>query len=194
LVESDDRRARAQALRALAHPMRIEILGCLRVDGPATSAMLARRLGTDSGQTSHHLRQLERHGFIAEAPELGKGPRGRERWWRAVTETTALPNYLEEDETGYADAARAMAGAAQEVWQRIRQRYEAEAARQEWSPQWQQAANSGDFVLHTTPEGLEALWAEVAEVVKKHDRAGQPAPGAETVVVIMHTFPRKAAG
>ena len=73
------------AMRAMAHPLRMRILGSLRIDGPATSAMLARRLDTDSGQTSHHLRQLARFGFVVEAPELGKGSHGRERWWRAGT-------------------------------------------------------------------------------------------------------------
>lgn len=50
-------------------------------DGPATATMLARRLGESSGQTSYHLRQLERHGLVEDDPaHVG----GRERWWRAV--------------------------------------------------------------------------------------------------------------
>jgi DNA-binding transcriptional ArsR family regulator len=72
-----------ETLRAMAHPLRMRILGSLRADGPATSTILARRLGTDSGQTSHHLRLLGRYGFVVDAPELGRGPRGRERWWKA---------------------------------------------------------------------------------------------------------------
>src|ERR1700754_3119944 len=63
------------AMRAMAHPLRMKILGSLRIDGPATSAILARRLNTDSGQTSHHLRQLAKYGFVTEAPELHRGGR-----------------------------------------------------------------------------------------------------------------------
>ena len=55
---------------AMAHPLRLEILGLL-VEGPATASMLARRLGESSGSTSYHLRVLARAGAIVEDPELG---------------------------------------------------------------------------------------------------------------------------
>lgn len=66
------------AVRALAHPLRLELLDLLRFDGPSTATLLGGRLGESSGSTSYHLRQLARYGFIEEAP--GRG--GRERWWR----------------------------------------------------------------------------------------------------------------
>ena len=46
----------ATALKALAHPVRLRMLGMLRVDGPATATQLAARLGLNSGATSYHLR------------------------------------------------------------------------------------------------------------------------------------------
>jgi DNA-binding transcriptional ArsR family regulator len=66
------------AVKALAHPLRLQLLDLLRFDGPATATELARRVGESSGSTSYHLRQLARHGFIEEAP----GGTGRERRWR----------------------------------------------------------------------------------------------------------------
>src|SRR5690349_7805219 len=90
----------AAMMRAMAHPLRMPIVGSLRLDGPGTAAILARRLDTDSGQTSHHLRLLARHGFVTEAPELGRGARGRERWWKAAHRST-----LWTDEAGVEDAA-----------------------------------------------------------------------------------------
>ena len=49
--------------------------------GSATATMLANHTGESTGQTSYHLRQLERHGFVTDDPARGKG---RERWWKAV--------------------------------------------------------------------------------------------------------------
>jgi predicted transcriptional regulator len=89
-----------RSLRAMAHPLRMRIVGSLRIDGPATSAMLARRLNTDSGQTSHHLRQLARYGFVVDAPDLGKGRQGRERWWRAAQDTTTRSDLEEQGPEG----------------------------------------------------------------------------------------------
>ncbi|MDN4615133.1 helix-turn-helix domain-containing protein [Leifsonia sp. F6_8S_P_1B] len=67
------------ALRALAHPLRVELMNELSDFGPATASTLAERLGESSGSTSYHLRQLARHGIIVEDTERNSG---RERWWK----------------------------------------------------------------------------------------------------------------
>ena len=73
----------AQLLRAMAHPLRIQLIGALRKDGPATASEMARRFGESSGSTSYHLRELEKYGFVEEAAERN---RGRTKHWRAVDE------------------------------------------------------------------------------------------------------------
>jgi DNA-binding transcriptional ArsR family regulator len=70
-----------ESLKALSHPLRVQIVNALSIYGPATASGLAERFGESSGATSYHLRQLERHGFIREVD--GKGT-GRERWWERV--------------------------------------------------------------------------------------------------------------
>ena len=72
-------------LKALSHPGRLRMLGLLRSEGPATATTLATRLGLNSGATSYHLRQLEKHGFVVEDEDRGNG---RDRWWRAAHTTT----------------------------------------------------------------------------------------------------------
>lgn len=76
-----------QAIRALAHPLRLELLDLLRFEGPSTATLLGQRLGESSGATSYHLRQLARYGFVAEMPSEGK----RERWWRYQERQLMLP-------------------------------------------------------------------------------------------------------
>ncbi len=70
-----------ESLKALSHPLRVQIVNALSIYGPATASGLAERFSESSGATSYHLRQLERHGFIREVE--GKGT-GRERWWERV--------------------------------------------------------------------------------------------------------------
>ena len=70
-----------ESLKALSHPLRVQIVNALSIYGPATASGLAERFGESSGATSYHLRQLERHGFIHEVEGRGTG---RERWWQRV--------------------------------------------------------------------------------------------------------------
>lgn len=70
-----------EALKALAHPLRLRILRHLGTAGPATSTTLAAALGENTGTLSYHLRRLAGPGLIEEVPERSAG---RERWWRAV--------------------------------------------------------------------------------------------------------------
>ena len=43
----------AAQLRALAHPLRLQLLQVLSAEGPATASQLGRRLGGSSGATSY---------------------------------------------------------------------------------------------------------------------------------------------
>jgi len=67
------------ALKALGHPLRVQLLDLLARYGEQTASGLAARLGESSGSTSYHLRQLAKHGLVEEAE--GHGSK-RERWWR----------------------------------------------------------------------------------------------------------------
>jgi DNA-binding transcriptional ArsR family regulator len=67
-----------EALRALAHPLRIRILDLLPSHGPLTASRLGEIVGESSRSTSYHLRQLAKHGLVREVE--GKGT-ARERWW-----------------------------------------------------------------------------------------------------------------
>ncbi|MFC7278760.1 helix-turn-helix domain-containing protein [Paractinoplanes rhizophilus] len=186
--------ADAGMMRLLAHPLRMRIVGSLRVDGPATSAILARRLETDTGQTSHHLRLLARHGLVEEAPEHGKGTHGRERWWKAVHDSTLWSDLG----VGGAEAQAAVQRTARAVWDRTIDAFFAQVAAQKWSEDWQRAAASSDYVLRTTPERLESLNAEIERLIREADigdsTAADAASDAETVIVVLHSYPHRPPG
>lgn len=71
----------SEAMKAFAHPLRMAMYDYLSERGSATATMLAQVMSESTGQTSYHLRQLERHGFVEEDAERGTA---RERWWRPV--------------------------------------------------------------------------------------------------------------
>lgn len=84
-----DRLLDAGALRALAHPLRLEIYDILTQYGPQTASSLAARTGESSGSTSYHLRTLAKHDLIREIGERGTG---RERWWERVRGGVSFTN------------------------------------------------------------------------------------------------------
>src|SRR5258707_885606 len=65
-----------KAIRALAHPLRLDLLQLLGSGGPATAAQCGRVLGVSQASCSVHLRQLAKYGFVEDA---GPGRDRRER-------------------------------------------------------------------------------------------------------------------
>nr|WP_246279565.1 helix-turn-helix domain-containing protein [Psychromicrobium silvestre] len=65
-------------MKALAHPLRVQILDSLSRYGAQTASSLGELLGESSGSTSYHLRQLAKHDFVRPVEDKGTA---RERWW-----------------------------------------------------------------------------------------------------------------
>ncbi|WNI20496.1 helix-turn-helix domain-containing protein [Streptomyces sp. ITFR-16] len=70
-----------QAMRALAHPVRLAILERLQRHGPATATQLSPDVGATPSVTSWHLRHLAGFGLVRDAEP---GPDRRQRRWEAV--------------------------------------------------------------------------------------------------------------
>ncbi|WP_299035896.1 winged helix-turn-helix domain-containing protein [uncultured Pseudokineococcus sp.] len=171
----------ASRLQALAHPLRLRMLGLLRLEGPSTASRLAQRCGESSGLTSYHLRQLAGAGFVVDADAadlVGREVRGRDRWWKAasrftVTHRPALGGDAEAAASGdyyravvdlYAERARA--------WLLVEHT---------WPEQWQASSSLGDRMLSLTPEEVTALRADLDGVLaryRQHDPALPPGTGS----------------
>jgi DNA-binding transcriptional ArsR family regulator len=70
-----------QAMRALAHPVRLAILSHLQRHGPATASQLAPHVGATPSVTSWHLRHLAGFGLVQDHDG---GTDRRQRWWQAT--------------------------------------------------------------------------------------------------------------
>ena len=175
-----------RALRALAHPLRMRLLGVLRIEGPGTSTTLARRLGESTGATSYHLRQLAAHGFVEQ--DLSRGA-GRERWWRASQQRTewSMADFLDApDQRLVAGAARREALRLYGEWV---QRYLQEELA--WEREWVDAALFTDTWIRVTPAGLRALRQDLTQLIDRHDLGETEVPEAERVVVLLSLFPTR---
>lgn len=153
----------AEEMRALAHPLRLRLLGLLRVDGPATASSLGQRLGESSGVTSYHLRYLAERDFVEEAPELGNR---RERWWRASQWSTEWDpaDFLDSREGRAADLAF-----RREALRHSRAVVDTWLIEEEtWPRRWISAALMSDAVLRLTVDQLEAFGAEYQDLLMRY--------------------------
>ncbi|WP_461170668.1 helix-turn-helix domain-containing protein [Arthrobacter sp. Z1-15] len=67
-------------IRALAHPVRLELLDYLDDAGSATATECAAAIGASVASCSYHLRTLAKHGYIEQVRQPG-----REKPWKVVS-------------------------------------------------------------------------------------------------------------
>jgi len=149
-----------EGLKALSHPGRLRMLGLLRSEGPATATTLATRLGLNSGATSYHLRQLEKHGFIVEDTSRGNA---RDRWWRAThqyTRTDIADATTPEEHDTHGAYIQTVAMIYAEQLQR------AVEEMQLIPHAWLDASNLSDWTLQLTPARAKALVEALHDVVE----------------------------
>lgn len=178
------------SLKALAHPLRVELFRALS-HGPATATQLAERCGQSSGATSYHLRQLARFGFIEEDPDRGDG---RDRWWRIVVRATQL----DVRDAGIFDdpPTRELARwyVRDGVHRASREIEHFLDTAESWGMDWLGASDVTSATLTMAPDQLEALRDELHEVIERHRVAAGEThdPRAARVRVVLQAFPLEA--
>jgi DNA-binding transcriptional ArsR family regulator len=152
-------------LRALAHPLRLQLLEVLHSEGPATASQLGRRLGESSGATSYHLRALHRAGMVEEAEQRN----ARERWWQRTSERLFIPNSVPPEAS---DSERAELQAAHAQIESIMVD-EDEQALGRWmeiryglSLEWQDSQWIGNFRMWATPGDVRHFVSTVLEFIE----------------------------
>ncbi|MET8659380.1 ArsR/SmtB family transcription factor [Streptomyces griseus] len=177
----------AKGLRAMAHPVRVQVVGLLRRHGPSTATRLAERLGVNSGTASYHLRQLGAAGFVEEDTERGNG---RERWWRSVHRSTWFndPELADREP----EAALAYQQSVASIYS-LRTRQTLNELRT-MPRAWRERFDLSDWALRLTAEETAALYQELGDVIGRYRRdtpenAATAPAGAERVGLITHILP-----
>ena len=173
----------ATALKTLAHPLRSRLLSTLRRGGPATATSWRRILGTNSGATSYHLRRLESVGLVTDTGE-GEGKRacGGPR----PTATSTNPSDFADDE----DAETALGWLVRDYIRHFAEQFERWLdVEPTWPPEWRDAAGMSDTYVIATAEQLQAMRAEVEQVIARYRRVGQGNPSARRLAVYSIAYP-----
>jgi DNA-binding transcriptional ArsR family regulator len=186
--------ADAAIMQSLAHPLRMRLLGLLRVQGPSTATKLASQCGESSGLTSYHLRQLASVGLVtdAEPADLAELQQtgGRERWWKAAHQFTSVKSGLSPvDEDAWAargDYARSVIASFSANAQRWL------SVAHSWPSDWQDAMRFSDMSLSLTHAEILQLKAELHDVLaryRRHEPGQEPEPDTVIVAAQFQVFP-----
>ncbi|MEV6344582.1 helix-turn-helix domain-containing protein [Actinoplanes sp. NPDC051851] len=174
-------------IRALAHPLRLRLLGELRMHGPATATQLAVGLATNTGATSYHLRQLAEVGLVLDIARPGGG---RQRWWRAAHDMSSWRrSYYEGDPDATAAAEwleRHQVSRFAELAQAWRQAIPGEPA------EWRDAGEISDYLLTLDVARVGSLLADLEVVIERYraEAADDPRPGSRAISLYLAALPR----
>ncbi len=172
-----------QAMRALAHPVRLAILSFLQRTGPATATMLSPHVGATPSVTSWHLRHLATFGLVADADPADVPGDRRQRWWKAMARGFRFEPTGDDDTAAAALADQMYAAAQQQV-----QRWTAET-RPTLAPEWRRHAGLSNTGIRVTADELHELAVRIDELLAPYVHRTDPPPGARDVRVLRHYLP-----
>ena len=155
-------------MRALAHPVRLQLLELLGRDGPLTATQAGALLDELPGNISWHFRILARHGLVTEA----EGGNGRRRPWKLVAAGQRFDaEPATQDERLAADEL--LRTVADQAAARVRAWL---ATRYADSASWRRASALSDWTLYMTAEETQQLRDQVYALFQQFsDRAADPA-------------------
>ncbi|TDD21857.1 ArsR family transcriptional regulator [Kribbella turkmenica] len=155
-----------QAMRALAHPVRLAALGRLQRNGPATATQLSEHVGASPSVTSWHLRHLANFGLVVDEPSPD-GDR-RQRWWKSVARgfRYEMPDTPEGVEAGRLLRAEMMNQALEAAQQWL---VETESG---LDPEWDRLAGSANTRLVLTAAEAEAIEDAIEQLLAPYVHRG----------------------
>lgn len=175
-----------QAMRALAHPVRLAILERLQRHGPATATQLAPDVGATPSVTSWHLRHLAGFGLVQDAEA---GTDRRHRRWEAAARGFRFE--APDDEEGRT-AARALTREMLMRYGDLPGRWAAEVE-PGLDPVWQGAAGLANTRVVVSAEELAVVQDEIERVLAPYvtrDPAERPA-GSRGVRLLRYALPEQ---
>jgi DNA-binding transcriptional ArsR family regulator len=149
----------AKTMRALAHPVRLQLLELIHRDGEITATRAAEALGESPGNMSWHLQTLAKYGFIEEAD----GGKGRSRPWRITSELSRITTTGADQST--VAAGNALAGLMLD--NRIERWRAWLASSSDYTEDWQKAAPTISSMIYLTASELQQISDELVEILSR---------------------------
>lgn len=164
-------------LRALGSPVRQDILDQLG-RGPATSAMLARALSSNTGVMSYHLRELGRAGLVEPDTQ-----QGRSLYWRLSRNDVRFADPQQSPQPALAQAASDL------IFARFTASVNAYRSRTDLPEQWRTAALFSQSATTLTAAELAEFSREYIEFLLRWAGRTNPAPDARPVRIALFAYP-----
>ena len=174
--------AEPEALEALAHPLRLELINHLMAAGPATASACARAVGDTPSNCSYHLRVLAQVGLVGEVVSAD----GRERPWEALI--TGFETGSEDSEAAMSAEESKLLAVSIQRDQRVVRQY---VSRRDGEPgPWRRADFFHAYTLRLAPDELRALNAKLDAAIRPYIAATrtQAPDDSELVHVDVHGF------
>ena len=150
-----------EALKCMAHPARMRLLGALRVGGVQTVGELSSATGEAPGAVSYHLAQLAKVGLVEKAasPDGDK----RKSYWKSCHHATNV-----QPDSADADVIDAFSRTAALTYQMAYERFldVLPTLQQEWA----QTCGANDRVLRLTAEETRAMVDDLNAVMHKWEQ------------------------
>jgi DNA-binding transcriptional ArsR family regulator len=172
-----------KAIRALAHPLRLDLLQLLGSGGPATAAQCGRVLGASQASCSFHLRQLAKYGFVEDA---GPGRDRRERQWRITQQRLSIRSGADGDTVVRQQIERLVVEREMQAILDYSQRPDGA------SPEWQHKAGIVTMMAILSPDDaadLKEKWIALIAPYTTAARADDPQPEQRHVRYFMAATP-----
>ena len=156
-----------RVINALAHPVRLALLGQLMAEGPATASQCARAIDDNPSNCSYHLRVLARIGLVEDDPSTD----GRERRWRAT-----ITGFTADTEAGGSEEL--FAASVQLDYQAARDYLRRRSSLPE---RWRALDAHGHYGLRVSPDELDEIGERIDGILRPYIaavRADAPADAA----------------
>ncbi|HTX29383.1 MAG TPA: helix-turn-helix domain-containing protein [Streptosporangiaceae bacterium] len=147
-------------IRALAHPLRHDLMSIIARLGQATTAEAARELGISHGLASHHLRQLAKYGFVEQVA----GKDHRERPWRLVA-----TSYNWTGARASAEGSAAVDVLEQLAAERTLEEFLSwQQRRKDWPEEWRAYTGLGESSIYLTRDELAGIAEEFDALLMRY--------------------------
>ncbi|PAU68075.1 ArsR/SmtB family transcription factor [Bifidobacterium criceti] len=156
--------ASEEALKCMAHPARMRLLGALRVGDVQTVGELSAATGEAPGAVSYHLAQLAKAGLVEKAV-TPDGDRRKSHWRACHHATNVRPDSADAD---VIDAfSRTAALSYQMAYERFLD------VLPTLPQQWVDTCGANDRVLRLTPDETRAMVEQLNEVMRTWEHVSE---------------------
>lgn len=147
-----------QRVRALAHPLRLELLDILKLEGEATATRCAELTGESVASCSFHLRMLAKYGFVEEVERPGR----QKPWRRTLTGFSASADFDSPE------SVQAVQEISAFMVERAAKRLRAWIARSaDEPPEWVEASSISTSAFWVTSDELADLNNAIVELTEQ---------------------------